>query len=46
MNNYIDELRELAKLKDEGIIHAMKRLAFKTPNQVFFGESYNVALTT
>ncbi|MBT3607559.1 MAG: IS30 family transposase, partial [Candidatus Marinimicrobia bacterium] len=36
------------------IIHAMKRLnnrprkrlGYKTPNQVFFGESFNVALTT
>ena len=41
-------------ITDEEIIHAMKklnnrprkRLGYKTPNQVFFGESFNVALTT
>ena len=41
-------------ITDSEIIHAMKmlnnrprkRLGFNTPNEVFFGESYTVALTT
>ena len=51
---YFPKNRDFRTITDSEIIHAMKRLnnrprkrlGFKTPNQVFFGESYNVALTT
>jgi Transposase and inactivated derivatives, IS30 family len=46
--------RDFRTITHSEIIHAMKRLnnrprkrlGYKTPNQVFFGESFNVALTT
>ena len=51
---YFPKNRDFRTITDEEIIHAMKkpnnrprkRLGYKTPNQVFFGESFNVALTT
>ena len=54
IRQYFPKNRDFRTITDEEIIHAMKklnnrprkRLGFKTPNQVFFGESYNVALTT
>ncbi len=53
IRQYFPKNRDFRTITDEEIIHAMKRLnnrprkrlGFKTPNQVFFGESYNVALT-
>jgi len=54
IRQYFPKHRDFRTINDNEIIHAMKRLnnrprkrlGFKTPNQVFFGESYNVALTT
>jgi len=54
IRQYFPKLRDFRTINDDEIIHAMKklnnrprkRLGFKTPNQVFFGESYNVALAT
>ena len=54
IRQYFPKNREFRTITDKELIHAMKRLnnrprkrfGYKTPNQVFFGESYNVALTT
>ncbi|MBN4081175.1 IS30 family transposase, partial [Caldithrix abyssi] len=54
IRQYFPKNRDFRTITDEELIHAMrrlnnrprKRLGFKTPNQVFFRESYNVALTT
>jgi len=54
IRQYFPKSRDFRTITDSEIIHAMKRLnnrprkrlGFKTPNQVFFGESFNVALTT
>ncbi len=54
IRQYFPKNRDFRTITDEELIHAMKRLnnrprkrlGFKTPNQVFFGESYTVALTT
>jgi len=54
IRQYFPKNRDFRTITDNELIHAMKRLnnhprkrlGFKTPNQVFFGESYNVALTT
>ena len=54
IRQYFPENRDFRTITDKELIHAMKRLnnrprkrfGYKTPNQVFFGESYNVALTT
>lgn len=54
IRQYFPKNRDFRTITDKELIHAMKklnnrprkRLGFKTPNQVFFGESYNVALTT
>ena len=51
---YFPKNRDFRTITDSEIIHTMKRLnnrprkrlGYKTPNQVFFEESYNVALTT
>ena len=53
IHQYFPKNRDFRTITDKELIHAMKRLnnrprkrfGFKTPNQVFFGESYNVALT-
>ena len=54
IRQYFPKHRDFRTINDNEIINAMKklnnrprkRLGFKTPYQVFFGESYNVALTT
>lgn len=54
IRQYFPKNRDFRSITDKELIHAMKRLnnrprerfGYKTPNQVFFGESYNVALTT
>ena len=54
IRQYFLKNRDFRTITDKELIHAMKRLnnrprkrfGYKTPNQVFFGESYNVALTT
>ena len=54
IRQYFPINRDFRTITDKELIHAMKRLnnrprkrfGYKTPNQVFFGESYNVALTT
>ena len=54
IRQYFPKNRDFRTITDKELIHAMKRLnnrprkrfVYKTPNQVFFGESYNVALTT
>ena len=54
IRQYFPKNRDFRTITDSEIIHAMKRLnnrprkrlGFKTPNEVFFGESYTVALTT
>ena len=54
IRQYFPKSRDFRTISDSEIIHAMKRLnnrprkrlGFKTPNKVFFGESFNVALTT
>lgn len=54
IRQYFPKDRDFRTITDEEIIHAMKRLnnrprkrlGFKTPNQVFFGEILKVALTT
>ena len=54
IRQYFPKNRDFRTITDKELIHAMKRLnnrprkrfGYKTPNQVFFGESYNVALTT
>jgi len=51
---YFPKSRDFRTITDSEIIHAMKRLnnrprkrlGFKTPNKVLFGESFNVALNT
>ena len=53
IRQYFPKSRDFRTITDSEIIHAMKRLnnrprkrlGFKTPNQVFFGESFNVVLT-
>ncbi len=53
IRQYFPKYKDFRTINDNEIISAMrrlnnrprKRLEFKTPNQVFFGESYNVALT-
>ena len=54
IRQYFTKDRDFRTITDKELIHAMKRinnrprkrLGYKTPNQVFFEESYNVALTT
>ena len=54
IRQYFPKNRDFRTITHSEIIHAMKRLnnrprkrlGYKTPNQVFFGESFNVALTT
>ena len=46
IRQYFPKNRDFRTITDKELIHAMKRLGYKTPNQVFFGESFNVALTT
>lgn len=54
IRQYFPKYKDFRTINDNEIISAMrrlnnrprKRLEFKTPNQVFFGESYIVALTT
>ena len=54
IRQYFPKNRDFRTITDKELIHAMKRLnnrprkrlRYKTPNQVFFGESFNVALTT
>lgn len=54
IRQYFPKNRDFRTIVDKELIYAMKRLnnrprkrlGFKTPNQVFFGELYNVALTT
>ena len=54
IRQYLPKNRDFRTITDSEIIRAMKRLnnrprkrlGYKTPNEVFFGESYNVALTT
>ncbi len=54
IRQYFPKNRDFRTITDKELIHAMKRLnnrprkrlGYKTPNQVFFGESYTVALTT
>ena len=54
IRQYFPKDRDFRTITDKELIHAMKRinnrprkrLGYKTPNQVFFEESYNVALTT
>ena len=54
IRQYFPKNRDFRTITDEELIHAMKRLnnrprkrlGFKTPNQVFFGKTSNVALTT
>ena len=53
IRQYFPKNRDFRTITDSEIIRAMKRLnnrprkrlGYKTPNQVFFGESFNVALT-
>jgi IS30 family transposase len=54
IRQYFPKDRDFRTITDKEIIHATKRLnnrprkrlGYKTPNEVFFGEAYNVALTT
>jgi len=54
IRQYFPKNRDFRTITDKEIIHAMKRLnnrprkrlGYKTPNEVFFGESFTVALTT
>ena len=54
IRQYFPKNRDFRTITDKELIHAMKRLnnrprkrlGYKTPNQVFFEGSYNVALTT
>jgi len=54
IRQYFPKDRDFRTITDKELIHAMKRinnrprkrLGYKTPNQVFFEGSYNVALTT
>ena len=54
IRQYFHKSRDFRTITDKELIHTMKRLnnrprkrlGYKTPNQVFFGESFNVALTT
>jgi IS30 family transposase len=54
IRQYFPKNRDFRTITDSEIIRAMKRLnnrprkrlGYKTPNEVFFGESFNVALTT
>jgi len=54
IRQYFPKNRDFRTITDKELIHAMKRLnnrprkrlGYKTPNEVFFGESFNVALTT
>ena len=54
IRQYFPKNRNFRTITDKELIHTMKRLnnrprkrlGYKTPNEVFFGESYNVALTT
>ncbi|MDP6433028.1 MAG: IS30 family transposase [Candidatus Scalindua sp.] len=54
IRQYFPKNRDFRTITDKEIIHAMKRLnnrprkrlGYKTPNEVFFGQSYTVALTT
>ena len=54
IRQYFPKNRDFRTITDKELIHAMKRLnnrprkrlGYKTPNEVFFGESYTVALTT
>ena len=54
IRQYFPKKRIFRTITDTELIHTMKklnnrprkRLGYETPNQVFFGESYNVALTT
>jgi len=53
IRQYYPKNRDFRSITDKELIHTMKRLnnrprkrlGYKTPNQVFFGEPYNVALT-
>ncbi|ODS29685.1 MAG: Integrase core domain protein [Candidatus Scalindua rubra] len=54
IRQYFPKNRDFRTITDKELIHAMKRLnnrprkrlGYKTPNEVFFGESHTVALTT
>ncbi len=54
IRQYFPKNRDFRTITDKELIHVMKRLnnrprkrlGYKSPNQVFFGQSYNVALTT
>ena len=54
IRQYFPKDRDFRTITDKELIHAMKRLNnrprkrlwYKTPNEAFFGESFNVALTT
>ena len=54
IRQYFPKNRDFRTITDSEIIRAMKRLnnrprkrlGYKTPNEVFFGESFNVVLTT
>jgi len=54
IRQYFPKNRDFRTITDKEIIHAMKRLnnrprkrlGYKTPNEVFFGESFTVALIT
>jgi IS30 family transposase len=54
IRQYFPKDRDFRTITDDEIVHAMKRLnnrprkrhRFKTPNQIFFNQQYNVALAT
>ena len=54
IRQYFPKNRDFRTITDKELIHAMKRinnrprkrLGYKTPNEVLFGESFNVVLTT
>ena len=54
IRQYFPKNRDFRTITDEELIHAMrrlnnrprKRLGYKTPNEIFFGEAHTVALTT
>ncbi|ODS32073.1 MAG: Integrase core domain protein [Candidatus Scalindua rubra] len=54
IRQYFPKNRDFRTITDKELLHAMKRLnnrprkrlGYKTPNEVFFGESHTVALTT
>ena len=54
IRQYFPKSRDFRTITDKELNHAMKRLnnrprkrlEYKTPNQIFFGESFNVAITT